>query len=140
VPRGLDWPPERAAEVADRMQAVFERHAPGFGELVVGRAVTSPAGLEAENASLHGGAVGGGTTALFQELVFRPIPGLGRSDTPVDRLYLASSSAHPGGGVHGACGANAARAALARDRAVTGVLYRAAVGGAGRAVWGRTPA
>jgi phytoene dehydrogenase-like protein len=139
MPRGVTWTPERTAEVADRMQATFERHAPGFGDLVVGRAVASPAGLQAENASLVDGAIGGGTAALSQQLIFRPTPGLGRADTPVDRLFLASSSAHPGGGVHGACGSNAARAALARNRAAAGVLYRAAVGGAGRALWGRTP-
>lgn len=139
VPRGLDWTPELTASVADRVQATVERHAPGFGSLVVGRAVASPAGLQTQDASLVDGAIGGGTAALFQQLVFRPIPGLGRPDTPVDRLFLASSSAHPGGGVHGACGANAARAALARNRTGTGLLYRAAIGGAGRAVWGRTP-
>jgi len=48
--------------------------------------------------------------------VFRPIPGLGRAETPIRGLYLASASAHPGGGVHGACGSNAARACLAADR------------------------
>jgi len=139
VPRGLAWTPELAAEVADRVQATIERHAPGFGDQVVGRAVSSPAGLQAENANLDDGAVGGGTAALSQQLVFRPIPGLGRADTPVDRLYLASASAHPGGGVHGACGSNAARAALARNRIGTGPVYRMAIGAAGRAVWGRTP-
>jgi phytoene dehydrogenase-like protein len=139
VPRGLDWTPELTASVVDRVQATVERHAPGFGSLIVGRAVASPAGLQAQDASLVDGAIGGGTAALSQQLVFRPIPGLGRPDTPVDRLFLASSSAHPGGGVHGACGSNAARAALARNRTGTGLLYRAAVGGAGRAVWGRTP-
>jgi phytoene dehydrogenase-like protein len=139
VPRGLDWTPELTATVADRMQATLERHAPGFGELILGRAVSSPAGLQAEDANLVEGAIGGGTAALFQQLVFRPTPGLGRADTPVDRLFLASSSAHPGGGVHGACGANAARAALARNRIATGLLYRATTAVAGRAVWGRTP-
>jgi phytoene dehydrogenase-like protein len=54
--------------------------------------------------------------ALSQQLVFRPVPGLGRANTPIRGLFLASASAHPGGGVHGACGANAARAALAADR------------------------
>ncbi|HEV7655852.1 MAG TPA: NAD(P)/FAD-dependent oxidoreductase [Mycobacteriales bacterium] len=139
VPHGLTWTPELTEQVAGRMQATIERHAPGFGDLVVGRAVASPAGLQAENASLVDGAIAGGTAALFQQLVLRPTPGLGRADTPIDRLFLASASAHPGGGVHGACGANAARAALARDRAGTGLLYRAAIGSAGRAVWGRTP-
>ena len=67
------------------------------------------------NPSLVDGAINAGTAAIHQQLVFRPVPGLGRADTPVDRLYLAGASAHPGGGVHGAAGANAARAALARD-------------------------
>jgi phytoene dehydrogenase-like protein len=65
-----------------------------------------------------GGALNGGTASIHQQLVFRPVPGLGRSETPIGGLYLASSSAHPGGGVHGACGANAARAALKARRPI----------------------
>ena len=77
--------------------SVIEAQAPGFRSLVVGRHV-----------EVHpGGAVNGGTAAPSQQSVFRPVPGLGRADTPVDRLYLAGASAHPGGGVHGASGANA---------------------------------
>ena len=57
-----------------------------------------------------------GTSQLHQELFFRPVPGLGRAETPIAGLYLASASAHPGGGVHGAAGMNAARAAVAHRR------------------------
>jgi phytoene dehydrogenase-like protein len=102
--------------IADRMQAEIEMLAPGFGASIRGRHVMGPADLEARNANLMGGAIGSGTSQLYQQLVFRPIPGLGRPETPIRSLYLASASAHPGGGVHGACGANAARVAVAHDR------------------------
>ena len=59
---------------------------------------------ESADANLSGGAVNGGTAALHQQLVFRPVPGLSRPETPIDGLFLASASAHPGGAVHGACG------------------------------------
>lgn len=97
------------------VESVLERHAPGFGNLIIGRYVQSPAKLQQENPALMLGAINGGTAQLHQQLVFRPIPGLGGASTPIDRLYLASSSAHPGGGVHGGPGSNAARAALARE-------------------------
>jgi phytoene dehydrogenase-like protein len=136
LPHRRDWAPGEVVEHAERMQATIERHAPGFGASIVGRHVSGPADLESENPSLVGGAIGGGTAAAYQQLFLRPIPGIGRADTPVDRLFLASSSAHPGGGVHGAAGANAARAALARDRAGLGRLYRATINTAHRAVYG----
>jgi phytoene dehydrogenase-like protein len=98
------------------MEAEIERRAPGFQALVRARNVVTPAGLEAANANLVHGALNGGTAQLHQQLVFRPTTGLARAETPVRGLYLASASAHPGGGVHGACGANAARAALAAER------------------------
>jgi phytoene dehydrogenase-like protein len=82
-----------------------------------------PGDLEQHDGNLFGGAIGGGTAQLYQQLVFRPTPGLGRAETPIRNLYLASASAHPGGGVHGACGSNAARAAIAHDR-VRAVLRR----------------
>ncbi len=101
---------------ADRMQSEIERLAPGFGATVRARHVMGPVDLEARDANLVGGAINGGTSQLYQQLVFRPVPGLGRPETPIRRLFLASASAHPGGGVHGACGANAARAAVLHDR------------------------
>lgn len=110
------WDRDEAERFADRMEARVERYAPGFRDLVVARRVLGPRELEARDANLVGGALNGGTAALQQQLVLRPVPGLGRPETPVKGLYLGSASAHPGGGVHGACGANAARAALWHDR------------------------
>lgn len=110
------WDHDDRERLADRMQARMERLAPGFGDLVRARRVLGPRELEARNANLIGGAIGGGTAQLQQQLFFRPIPGAGRAETPVRGLYLASSSAHPGGGVHGAAGSNAARAAIAHRR------------------------
>ncbi|MCW3817513.1 NAD(P)/FAD-dependent oxidoreductase [Micromonospora sp. DR5-3] len=135
LPFRRDWRTEELAAHITRMEEVLEEAATGFRSLIVGRHVAGPGELEAGDPSLVGGAIGGGTAAAYQQLFLRPIPGLGRADTPVDRLFLASASAHPGGGVHGAPGANAARAALARDRALTGGLYAGAIGAAHRAVY-----
>ena len=110
------WDEAETAEFVARVEAQVERLAPGFGSSILSRHVFTPADLEAWNRNLQGGAVNGGTAQIHQQLVFRPIPGLGRPETPVGGLYLASSSAHPGGGVHGGPGANAARAALAHER------------------------
>lgn len=110
------WDEGECERFADRMQARIEELAPGFGSKVVARRVLGPHEMQARNANLIGGALNGGTSQLHQELVFRPIPGLGRSETPVKGLYLGSASAHPGGGVHGACGMNAARAAVVHRR------------------------
>lgn len=135
LPHRRDWPAELVLRQVERIRSVLEEHAPGFGELILTQTVTAPTDLESENPSLVGGALGGGTAAAYQQLFLRPVPGLGRPDTPVDRLYLASASAHPGGGVHGAPGANAARAALARDRAVAGGIYRGAIRSLHRAIY-----
>jgi phytoene dehydrogenase-like protein len=135
LPFRRDWRADDIAGHVVRMESVLEEHAPGFRELVRGRHVAGPLDLEKGNPSLLGGALGGGTSAPYQQLFLRPVPGLGRADTPVDRLFLASASAHPGGGVHGGPGANAARAALARDRAVTGPVYATAVAAAHRRIY-----
>jgi phytoene dehydrogenase-like protein len=111
------WDHDDLERFADRMQARIEERAPGFCDLVAARRVLGPHELEARNANLVGGAVNGGTSQLHQELVFRPVPAMrGRAATGLPGLYLASASAHPGGGVHGAAGANAARAAIWHQR------------------------
>ena len=111
-----DWGHDDLERFADRMQARFEKLAPGFGSNILERRILGPAELESRDANLIGGAINGGTSQLHQELVFRPVPGLGRAETGVPGLYLGGASAHPGGGVHGAAGMNAARAALAHSR------------------------
>lgn len=122
LPRGIT--DDASADVlADRIDETLAGHAPGFAGLVLHRVVQRPGDLEAANANLVGGAVNGGTSQLHQQLVFRPIPGAGGPRTPVAGLYLAGAGAHPGGGVHGMCGAHAAAAAL-RDNAVAGRLRR----------------
>jgi phytoene dehydrogenase-like protein len=117
-PDGLTgrWTRDEAERMADRMQARVEEYAPGFGDRVLARRVLSPRDLQERDENLVNGALNGGTSSLHQQLIFRPVPGNGRAETPVKGLYLGSASAHPGGAVHGACGSNAARAALAHDR------------------------
>jgi phytoene dehydrogenase-like protein len=109
------WDEHDKNAMAERLESVIERYAPGFRQRIIGRRILSPLDLQERNANLVGGALNGGTAAVHQQLVFRPVPGTGRPETAIKGLYLASASAHPGGGVHGACGANAARAALRAD-------------------------
>ncbi|MFC9056878.1 phytoene desaturase family protein [Streptomyces sp. NPDC057074] len=110
------WDAGERELMADRVERHVERFAPGFRALIRARRVLAPPTLQALDANLTGGAINGGTAAMHQQLVFRPVPGTGRPETPVAGLYLASAAAHPGGGVHGAPGANAAHAALRRHR------------------------
>jgi phytoene dehydrogenase-like protein len=115
---GVDpsWDDASTERFVARMEARVERLAPGFRDRIIARHVFTPPTMEAADANLVGGAINGGTAQIHQQLVFRPTVGLGRAETPVAGLFLASASAHPGGGVHGAPGSNAARAALWADR------------------------
>jgi phytoene dehydrogenase-like protein len=106
------WDARDDEAMVERIEARIERLAPGFRELIAGRHVFTPPTMQATNRNLVGGAVNGGTAQFHQQAIFRPVPVLRRYATPVPGLFLGSASAHPGGGVHGACGANAARAAL----------------------------
>ena len=106
------WDEPDLEAMVERIEDRIESRAPGFRNRITARRVLGPRELEARDSNLVGGAINGGTAGLHQQLVFRPVAGSGRPETPVKALYLASASAHPGGGVHGACGANAARAAL----------------------------
>ena len=126
VPRRVDrdagneisgrWDSDDEAAMTERIERRIEELAPGFKASIIGRHVFTPKTFQSADANLQGGAINGGTAQLHQQLVFRPVPGLGRPGTFIDGLFLASAGAHPGGGVHGACGANAARAAVAAGR------------------------
>ena len=89
---------------------------PGFASRIRHRSIQSPSSIERDDANLRRGDKSLGTAQLHQQLIFRPTLGLARPETHIGGLFLASASAHPGGGVHGACGANAARAAVLADR------------------------
>jgi phytoene dehydrogenase-like protein len=104
------------ADMTAAVDAQIERFAPGFGARVLARHVLGPAGLEAHDANLEGGDIGGGACDLPQ-LLFRPAPRLVPWSTPARGVYLCSASTPPGPGVHGLCGHLAARVALRALRA-----------------------
>ncbi len=110
VPHGSTLEPEITAE---RIEAQVERFAPGFRERILARHLFGPADLERYNANYVGGDINGGLQDLRQ-LLTRPVPRLVPWATPLEGVYLCSSSTPPGGGVHGMCGHLAARAALRR--------------------------
>ena len=115
-PRDGAWP-EVCDRFLDRVLDRLEQHAPGLRSRIVAHAVHTPPDLEAANPNLVDGDLGGGSNALDQQLVFRPVPGWFRYSTPVRGLYLCSASTHPGGGVHGMVGRNCARRVL-RDAVI----------------------
>ncbi|WP_116114786.1 phytoene desaturase family protein [Austwickia chelonae] len=111
LPRGMTH--EGAVrQVVQSSERMMDRFAPDWRDLIVDRWEQTPSGMEAADANLGEGAVGGGTQQLFQQALWRPFTGAGGPRTHVGGLYLGSAAVHPGGGVHGACGYLAARAAL----------------------------
>lgn len=115
VPPRIDggWESHRDA-YADVVEQKIEELAPGFRHRILKRRIVAPVDLEAMDANLVGGDLGGGSNAWYHQLLFRPFFPYFRYRMPVRGLYLCSSYAHPGGGVHGMCGYNAAQFA-ARD-------------------------
>jgi phytoene dehydrogenase-like protein len=100
-----------AVDMTERIEAQVERFAPGFRDRVLERNVMGPADMERYNENYVGGDIVGGVQDLRQ-LYTRPAIRLNPYSTPVDGLYICSSSTPPGGGVHGLCGYYAARSAL----------------------------
>jgi len=109
--RDGDWDDEREA-LGDLVVKTLADAAPGFGEQVVARQVLTPLDLE-RDFGLSGGHPLHLEPGLDQWFAWRPLLGYARHRMPVDGLYLCASGSHPGGGVTGLPGRNAAKAVLA---------------------------
>jgi len=114
LPNGSSWDDHRD-EVADLMIATVDRYAPGFAASVIGRQALSPLDLE-RDFGLLGGDIFHGALTLNQLFSARPMLGHADYRGPLKGLYHCGSGAHPGGGVTGAPGHNAARVILRDDR------------------------
>jgi phytoene dehydrogenase-like protein len=118
LPNGASWDDHRD-EVADLMIATVDNYAPGFAASVIGRQVLSPLDLEREF-GLLGGDIFHGAMTLNQLFSARPMLGHADYRGPLKGLYHCGAGAHPGGGVTGAPGHNAARVILGDHRAMFG--------------------
>jgi phytoene dehydrogenase-like protein len=118
LPDGASWDAHRA-EVADLMIATVDNYAPGFAASVIGRQILSPLDLERQF-GLLGGDIFHGALTLNQLFSARPMLGHADYRGPLKGLYHCGSGAHPGGGVTGAPGHNAARVILGDHRAMFG--------------------
>jgi phytoene dehydrogenase-like protein len=107
LPDGRSWDDHRE-EVADLMIATVDRYAPGFRKSVIGRQINSPLDLE-RTFGLVGGDIFHGALGLDQIYSARPALGYANYHSPIKGLFLCGSGTHPGGGVTGAPGHNAAR-------------------------------
>jgi phytoene dehydrogenase-like protein len=111
---GRSWDKERE-RAADQIIATVDAHAPGFAKSILGRQIHSPLDLE-RRFGLIGGDIFHGKMGLDQLFSARPMIGAADYRMPLKGLYLCGSGAHPGGGVTGAPGHNAARAILSDRR------------------------
>jgi phytoene dehydrogenase-like protein len=109
--KGGPWTQAIKDDFADRCFAIVERYAPGFTASVSARQILSPVDIET-TFGLTGGNIFQGAMPLHQLFAFRPVPGFASYNTPVKNLYMCGAAAHPGGGVMGAAGWNAARVML----------------------------
>jgi phytoene dehydrogenase-like protein len=111
------WEVEKE-RLANRVIDLLESHAPGLRESVQAAELLTPADIEREF-RISGGHWHHAELALDQFLMVRPVPGAAQYRTPLEGLYLCGAGSHPGGGVMGVAGRNAARAIMSRGREVT---------------------
>jgi phytoene dehydrogenase-like protein len=103
-------------ELLDRSLAVLDRHAPGLRRQVIASELLLPADIEREF-RITGGHWHHGELALDQFMMLRPVPGAAQYQMPLGGLWLCGAGCHPGGGVMGSAGRNAANAVIASERA-----------------------
>ncbi|MEP4486464.1 MAG: NAD(P)/FAD-dependent oxidoreductase [Halioglobus sp.] len=113
LPEGRSWD-EAREEAADVIVDTIDQYAPNFKASIVGRQIKTPLDIE-RDLNMVGGDIFHGALHLDQFYSMRPIPGHAAYKMPVEGVYLCGSGAHPGGGVSGLPGHNAANAIL-RDR------------------------
>ncbi|WP_420137883.1 phytoene desaturase family protein [Sphingomonas sp.] len=121
LPDGRSWDAEREA-AADLIIATVEQWAPGFTQSVLGRQILSPLDLE-RTFGLMGGDIMHGAMSLDQLWAARPVLGHAAYRGPIAGLYMCGAGTHPGGGVTGAPGHNAAKAIL-QDRSFLGRMFK----------------
>jgi phytoene dehydrogenase-like protein len=98
-------------DMTGRIEAQIERFAPGFRDVILARHTMNTGDIEAHNANMIGGDIGGGAND-FLNFLFRPVPKFNPYTMPNERLFICSSSTPPGGGVHGMSGYLAAKTVL----------------------------
>jgi len=118
VPAGSDL------NMTDRIEAQIERFAPGFRDRILARSVRTAADMERYNPNYVGGDIASGA-ATVRQTIGRPVLRWNQYRTPLPGVYLCSASTRPGGGVHGMCGAWAARTALRDLHVGTGPAHAA---------------
>ncbi len=109
------WP-EAGEPYAERVLRKLERYAPGIGELLLDRAILTPADLERHNPNLVGGDSIAGSMHLRQNFLFRPFPEVRDYETGVDGLLMVGAGTWPGAGVNAISGYNVAQKLLAPRR------------------------
>ncbi|XP_038678087.1 pyridine nucleotide-disulfide oxidoreductase domain-containing protein 2 isoform X2 [Scyliorhinus canicula] len=108
---GKEWDDLERNRYADRVFDCIEQYAPGFKASVIGRDILTPPDLE-KVFGLTGGNIFHGAMSLDQLYMTRPVPSYSNYRSPVKGLYLCGSGAHPGGGVMGSAGRNAANVVI----------------------------
>jgi phytoene dehydrogenase-like protein len=102
------WDEQQRKAFVDTVIAVIEQYAPGFANTIVAQELLTPVDIE-EQYHVTGGHWHHGELAIDQSFMMRPVHGAAQYDTPINGLFLCGAGAHPGGGITGIPGRNAAR-------------------------------